>query len=79
MALDHDRSGGPAVDAVDLSGRQETGVDNDDLFGIDLGPGVARTKADGDELPAPVKARSKTLTERLAQAAADRADSDSAT
>jgi hypothetical protein len=52
--------------------------DDDDLFGIDLGPaGDRREPEPDDEVEAtPVRPATKTLTERLATAAADRESGD---
>ena len=53
---------------------QDRDGDDDDLFGIDLGPAGDRreTESDDDIATAPVRPATKTLTERLATAAADR-------
>ena len=48
---------------------------DDDQFGIDLGPAGDRTEdAEPDETPTPASPPARTLTERLANAAADRDD-----
>ena len=53
-------------------------ADDDDLFGIDLGPaGDSREPEPEDDVEAtPVRPATKTLTERLATAAADRESGD---
>ena len=50
----------------------------EDRFGIDLGPAGDSAEADAEEAvtAAPLKPPAKTLTERLASAAADRDQTD---
>lgn len=65
----------PNSGGADEEARPEPVVD-EGRFGIDLGPAGARTtSADPDETStAPVRPPARTLTERLATAAADRDD-----
>ena len=72
-ADERERNAGTRTESVD-----DTVPVDDDQFGIDLGP--PRNEPDPVEpdeaLPPPVKPATKTLSERLAAAAADRDDAD---